>query len=116
MCGARLRLPAGSPTIRPARYRSGCTVLGVAALNRSSPRTIDLYFEETGFGVLDVAARSGLSVDRVEAIALGRWTPSPAERAKIAAVFGVEVGMISWGHTMDPRNVRYRRFGLKEDF
>lgn len=85
-------------------------------MNQSSVRTIDLYFEETGLGVDDVAAKSGLPVERVEAIALGRWTPSPAEREKIAAAFGVEVGMISWGHTMDPRNVRYRRFGLKEDF
>ncbi len=82
----------------------------------SSARTIDLYFEETGLGVEDIAAKSGLPFQRVEAIALGRWTPSPAEREKIAAAFGVEVAMISWGHTMDPRNVRYRRFGLKEDF
>ena len=21
---------------------------------------------------------------------------------------------VSWGHTMDPRNVRYRRFGFKD--
>jgi len=85
-------------------------------VNQSSARTIDLYFEETGLGVVDVAEKSGLPVERVEAIALGRWTPSPSDRAKIAAAFGVEVANISWGHTMDPRNVRYRRFGLKEDF
>jgi transcriptional regulator with XRE-family HTH domain len=85
-------------------------------VSQSSTRTIDLYFEETGLGVEDVAAKSGLSPDRVEAIALGRWTPSPAERKKIAATFGVDVTMVSWGHTMDPRNVRYRRYGLKEDF
>jgi hypothetical protein len=28
----------------------------------------------------------------------------------------VGVDQISWGHTMNPRNVRYHRFGLKEDF
>jgi transcriptional regulator with XRE-family HTH domain len=85
-------------------------------VSQSSARTIDLIFEETGLGIDDVAAKSGLSPQRVEAIALGRWTPSPAEREKIAAAFGVGVAMVSWGHTMDPRNVRYRRFGLKEDF
>ena len=66
--------------------------------------------------VEDVAERSKLRPERVEAIAVGRWTPSPRERQKIAEAFGLSVDEISWGHTMDPRNVRYRRFGLKEDF
>jgi transcriptional regulator with XRE-family HTH domain len=46
----------------------------------------------------ELANRSGLEVARVTAIALGRWTPSPAERQKIAAVFGVAVDDITWGH------------------
>ena len=46
-----------------------------------------------------LAERSGLAVDRVTAIALGRWTPSPAERQKIAAVFAVGVDEIAWGHS-----------------
>jgi transcriptional regulator with XRE-family HTH domain len=45
-----------------------------------------------------LAEQSGLAEDRVTAIVLGRWTPSPEERAKIAAVFGVEKDDISWGH------------------
>ncbi len=85
-------------------------------MNQRSTRTIDLIFEESGLGIEDVAERSALPVERVEAIALGRWTPSPAQRVKIATALGVEVSEIAWGHTMDPRNVRYRRFGLKEDF
>ncbi|GAB4138518.1 MAG: hypothetical protein Tsb009_06730 [Planctomycetaceae bacterium] len=64
----------------------------------------------------DIAERSGLSLDRIEAIALGRWTPSPYERKQVANAFGVSVNEVVWGHTMDPRNVRYRRFGLAEDF
>ena len=79
-------------------------------------KTVDLLFEETGLAVEDIAEMTGLEFSRVEAIALGRWTPSPSERATIAAAFGVAVEEISWGHTMDPRNVRYRRFGLQEDF
>lgn len=79
-------------------------------------KTIDVLFEEQDLTVEDVAARCGLDGKRVEAIALGRWTPSPAEREKLAGALGVDATEISWGHTLDPRNVRYRRFGLKEDF
>ena len=42
--------------------------------------------------------RSGLENTRVTAIVLGRWTPSPAERQKIASVFGVNADEITWGH------------------
>jgi lambda repressor-like predicted transcriptional regulator len=79
-------------------------------------KTIDIYLESTGYGVDDIAERSGLSRERVEAIVLGRWTPSPAERKVVAKALGVEVADVSWGHTLDPRNIRYRQFGLKEDF
>ena len=64
----------------------------------------------------ELAARAGLDVERALAIADGRWTPSPEVRRRIAAAFGLEVDQISWGHTMNPRNVRYRRHGLKENF
>lgn len=79
-------------------------------------KTIDHYFEDADLTVEDVAERAGLPFERVEAIALGRWTPSPRERSKIAEAIGVAVSDVSWGHTLDPRNLRYRRFGLKEDF
>ncbi len=49
--------------------------------------------------IAQLAEQSGLAEDRVTAIALGRWTPSPAERTQIAQVFGVEKEEISWGHT-----------------
>lgn len=78
--------------------------------------TVDILFEEAGLWIEDIAERTGLTEERVEAIAFGRWTPSPDERHRIAQAFSVSVNEVSWGHTMDPRNVRYRRFGLKEDF
>jgi transcriptional regulator with XRE-family HTH domain len=76
-------------------------------------KTVDRLFEETELTIDDVAERAGLSLSRVEAIALGRWTPSPDERRRIASAFGVGVEEVSWGHSMDPRNIRYRRFGFK---
>jgi transcriptional regulator with XRE-family HTH domain len=79
-------------------------------------KTVEFLLEETGVSLQTLATRSGLLLSRVEAIADGRWTPSPAEREKLAAALGVAVEEVSWGHTMNPRNVRYRRFGLKEDF
>ena len=79
-------------------------------------KTVDVLFEESGLWVEDIAERSNLPEERVEAIALGRWTPSPDERTRIAKALSISVDEVSWGHTMDPRNVRYRRFGLQEDF
>ncbi|MDA1014957.1 MAG: helix-turn-helix transcriptional regulator [Planctomycetota bacterium] len=79
-------------------------------------KTVDLLFDEQQLTVEDVAEKSGLDAKRVEAIATGRWTPSPTERSRMAAALGVTTDAISWGHTMDPRNIRYRQYGLKEDF
>jgi hypothetical protein len=79
-------------------------------------RTVEHLLEQSGLAIEVLADRAGMDVERALAIADGRWTPSPAERARIAAAFGLEVDQISWGHTMNPRNVRYRRHGLKENF
>jgi transcriptional regulator with XRE-family HTH domain len=77
-------------------------------------KTIDVLLEEADWAIEDLAERANLTVERTEAIALGRWTPSPKERTRIAEAFGIPAEEVSWGHTMDPRNVRYRRFGFKD--
>jgi hypothetical protein len=79
-------------------------------------KTLDVLLEELKLPFDDLAARCGIPRERVEAIVDGRWLPSPAERQRVADALGVLVREISWGHTMNPRNVRYHRFGLKEDF
>ena len=79
-------------------------------------RTVEHLIEQTGLTYHAIAERGQLDVERVAAIAEGRWTPSPDDRERIAAAFGVPVAEISWGHTMNPRNVRYYRHGLKENF
>ena len=61
-------------------------------------RTVADLCREQNLTVVELADRSGLDAGRVTAIALGRWTPSPADRQKIAAVFGVAVDQIAWGH------------------
>lgn len=48
--------------------------------------------------VQQLAEKTMLEENRVLAIVMGRWTPSPRERQKVADAFGVEVTDISWGH------------------
>lgn len=79
-------------------------------------KTVEHLLDELDINLEDLAKRAGLELERTLAIADGRWTPSPKEREKLAAALGLPVTEISWGHTMSPRNVRYGRFGLKEDF
>lgn len=45
-----------------------------------------------------LADKAGLDEQRVLAIVLGRWTPSPLERDKVAAVFGLSREQVTWGH------------------
>lgn len=52
-----------------------------------------------GLDARQLAGKSGVDEQRVMAILLGRWTPSPEDRGRIAAVFGVEPTQIIWGHT-----------------
>ena len=80
------------------------------------PTSIDAIFEQRGLTVDQLAKRSGLNVERVLSIVNGRWLPSPKERQAIAAALDLAVADVDWGHSMHPRNVRYHRFGLTEDF
>jgi hypothetical protein len=53
---------------------------------------------EKQIDVKTLAERSNVDEQRVLAIVLGRWTPSPAERDAIAAVFGRTRDHVVWGH------------------
>lgn len=79
-------------------------------------QTVDLLIEKKGLSLQEISQQSGLTVDRVEAIASGRWLPSPEERSALARVLEVPVDQVEWGHFMNPRNVRYRQHGLRENF
>jgi hypothetical protein len=61
-------------------------------------KQVDQLCAEHGIDVKVLAERSGLDEQRVLAIVLGRWTPSPAERDQVAAVFGLTRDQVSWGH------------------
>lgn len=59
---------------------------------------LDQLCADRSIDVRQLAERSGIDEQRVLAIVLGRWTPSPQERDAIAAVFGLSRDRIAWGH------------------
>jgi transcriptional regulator with XRE-family HTH domain len=61
-------------------------------------KSVDHLCAEHGINVRQLAERSGVDEQRVAAIVLGRWTPSPQDRAAIAGVFGLTTDDIAWGH------------------
>ncbi len=61
-------------------------------------KTVEQLCVDTGIDGRQLAERSGLDEQRVAAIILGRWTPSPQERDGIAACFGLVRDQIAWGH------------------
>ena len=61
-------------------------------------KTIDQLCTEAGIDARQLAERSGVDEQRVVAIVLGRWTPSPEDRDAIAGVFGLKREQIAWGH------------------
>src|SRR5437660_216071 len=73
------------------------TPIRTDALSMESKSVSDLCLEKH-LDAKMLAEKAGLDESRVTAIVLGRWTPSPAERDKVAAVFGRTREQISWGH------------------
>ena len=62
------------------------------------PSTVEQLCQAHKLTVSALADRTSLEETRIAAIVMGRWTPSPSERQRIAVVFGVAVEEISWGH------------------
>jgi transcriptional regulator with XRE-family HTH domain len=52
-----------------------------------------------GIDARQLAERAGVDEPRVLATAWGRWPPSPQERDRIAAVFGLTRDQVARGHT-----------------
>ena len=79
---------------------------------------IKRYFGGTKNESLDpkqLAAKAGLDEQRTLAIVMGRWTPSPAERDQIAAVFGLTRDQIVWGHTTPIQHISCQAAPAKQN-
>jgi ribosome-binding protein aMBF1 (putative translation factor) len=61
-------------------------------------KTIDDWLTELGMSLADLVEASALDRRVVEAIAAGRYTPSPEQRRAVAAALGVTVDQVAWGH------------------
>jgi hypothetical protein len=61
-------------------------------------KSVEELCVEHGLDYRQLAVQASLDEQRVRAIIAGRWTPSPSERDKVAAVFGLTRDRIAWGH------------------
>ncbi len=61
-------------------------------------KSVNELCEQHRLDYKQLAERAGLDEQVVLAIVLGRRTPSPAERDRVAAVFGLTREQITWGH------------------
>jgi transcriptional regulator with XRE-family HTH domain len=62
------------------------------------PASVAELCEQNQLTPAQLAERTGIDETRVMAIFLGRWTPSPFERQRIAGALNVVPDQIAWGH------------------
>jgi ribosome-binding protein aMBF1 (putative translation factor) len=61
-------------------------------------RTVADWMREKGMSPAALIESSGLDRRVVEAIAHGRYTPSPQERLRLSAALQVNLDQVAWGH------------------
>lgn len=61
-------------------------------------KTVGEWLAERGLGLAALVEASALDRRVVEAIAHGRYTPSPQQRQRLAAALGVSPEEVAWGH------------------
>ena len=61
-------------------------------------KTVSDLCREQQLTPAQLAERAGMDPQRALAIALGRWTPTPQERDRIAAALQTTREAIYWGH------------------
>jgi hypothetical protein len=65
-------------------------------MSREKPLTE--WMAERGVGLAELVATSGLEAQVVEAVACGRYTPSPEQRRRLSEALGVSSEQVGWGH------------------
>jgi hypothetical protein len=64
----------------------------------SDIRTLADWLQFRGWQVGELVEATGLDHRVVEAMAAGRYTPSPAQRQRVASALQVDASQIAWGH------------------
>jgi transcriptional regulator with XRE-family HTH domain len=62
-------------------------------------QTLSAWMTERGISLAKLVDATGLERRVVEAIALGRYTPSPQQRLALAAALELTPDDVVWGHT-----------------
>ena len=68
-------------------------------------RTVAEWMAERGLDLAQLVEASGLDRRVTEAIVHCRYTPSPDQRRRLAAVLGVDPERIAWGHQAQVEHV-----------
>ena len=63
-------------------------------------KPISLWMQERGIALAQLVQSSAVDQHVVEAIAAGRYTPSPQQRQRLAAALGVAPDQVAWGHVV----------------
>jgi len=69
-------------------------------------KPIARYMEEMGISPDQLVKGTGLDAKLVAAIVSGNYTPSPAQRQRLAAALGVAKDEISWEHAVPVQHLR----------
>jgi hypothetical protein len=64
------------------------------------------YMVEKAVGIPELVAATGLDARLVKAIVEGNYTPSPAQRQKLAGALCLSTGEISWDHSISVQHLR----------
>ena len=64
------------------------------------------YMQEAGISVGQLVEITGMDAKLVTAVACGNYTPSPAQRERLAAALGVSKDEISWRHAVPVQHLR----------
>jgi transcriptional regulator with XRE-family HTH domain len=62
-------------------------------------KSLAAWLTERGMTLPELIDATGMDRRIVEAIAHGRYTPSPQQRERLAAALGLTPDDIQWGHT-----------------
>jgi hypothetical protein len=68
-------------------------------------RTLVEWMADRQITLAELIGASGVEDRVVEAIAHGRYTPSPEQRQRLSAVLGVEPDEVAWGHVTEVSHV-----------
>ena len=68
-------------------------------------KSVAEWMAERGVSLAQLVETTGLDARVVEAIACGRYTPSPQQRQRLATALGIGPEQVAWGHVAQVEHV-----------